>query len=249
MELLTSHVILAPHGFPTREGGVSQGAFRSLNAAFSVGDRPEDVAENVRRVAVAAGVAPGALFTLTQTHSTRVIEARGARGGDPTQPAAEADAIWTQKKGTAVAVKTADCVPILIEDRAKGWVAAVHAGWRGVLGDIASHTLWAMQRAGTRLDDVAVAIGPCIQRCCFEVGDELVSRFGAAFGSEVVSLRDGDKRHLDLPLALHIALRRLGVPMERIDVLPACTKCDLRFFSHRREKGHTGRHLSFITCA
>lgn len=243
VELLTASSLTVPHGFPTRAGGVSAAPFDSLNTSRVVGDSNEHVTENLRRLAVAAKVGAERLFSVSQVHGDAVVEAPHVT------PKTEADAVWTQTPGTAVGVRTADCVPILLQDPRSGRVAAVHAGWRGVIAEIVARTLeiWAGQ--GTDLTDVRAAIGPCIQRCCFEVDGDLPARFAHAFGLEVVRPIEGkEKRHLDLPLAVGKTLRRMGVQDGHVVTLPHCTMCDARFFSHRRERGVTGRHLSFITC-
>jgi YfiH family protein len=249
VELIRSRVLVSRHGFPTREGGVSQGPFASLNAAVSVGDERALVDENLRRLARAAEVAPGLLLTVSQVHSDVVVEAKGGGGDAITPPLAEADALWTDRVGVAVGVRTADCLPVLLEDRAGGRVAAVHAGWRGVYSRIAKGAVEAMVAHGSRVEDLYAAVGPCIQRCCFEVDGDLPERFAERFGPEVVVSVEGKaRRHLDLPRAVRGSLLELGLPADHVDVLPHCTHCDLRFFSHRRSSGLTGRHLSFIAC-
>lgn len=243
VELLTASSLTVPHGFPTRAGGVSLAPFDSLNTSRVVGDVNEHVTENLRRLAEAATVDADRLFSVSQVHGDAVVEAPNVTSKT------EADAVWTHSPGVAVGVRTADCVPILLHDPRSGRVAAVHAGWRGVISEIVARTLeiWAGQ--GTNLTEVRAAIGPCIQRCCFEVDGDLPARFADAFGLEVVVPVEGKvKRHLDLPQAVGKTLRRLGVPDAHVVTLPHCTMCDDRFFSHRRERGVTGRHLSFITC-
>lgn len=243
VELLTASSLTAPHGFPTRAGGVSKAPFASLNTSRVVGDADEAVTENLRRLASAAQVPAERLFSVSQVHGAAVVEAPGVT------PRTEADALWTGAPGTAVGVRTADCVPILLEDPRSGRVAAVHAGWRGVIAGIVARTLEVWAAKGTRPGDVRAAIGPAIQKCCFEVDGELPARFSAAFGDEiVVPVAGKEKRHLDLPRAVAVTLGRLGVPAAHVVTLPHCTHCDERFFSHRRERGVTGRHLSFITC-
>lgn len=249
MELITSELLTVPHGFPTRSGGVSVGPFSSLNCAASVGDAPDAVAENLTRLAGAAQVEPGALVTVSQVHGDRVLHAGAAGGSTPRPPIGEADGLWADVPGTAVGVRTADCLPILIEDRVGRRVAAVHAGWRGVVANIAVRAVEQLAAAGSRPEHLRVVIGPCIQKCCFEVDGDLPARFAAAFGDEVVVPVEGKaKRHLDLPRAVSIALVRVGLPAGHVAALPHCTMCDARFFSHRRDHGVTGRHLSFITC-
>ena len=222
---------------------MSGGPFESLNCSFSVGDAAADVTQNLALLAAAAGVAPAALHTVTQVHGDRVVWAGEAGAG------VEADGLWTAQPGTAVGVRTADCLPILIEDP-RGPVTAVHAGWRGVIAEIAARAVEALVRGGAPVETLRVGLGPCIQRCCFEVDGELPARFAAAFGEAVVVAQPGKARvHLDLPLAVQLTLSRLGVPASHVSALPHCTHCDARFFSHRRERGLTGRHLSFIRCA
>jgi hypothetical protein len=199
------------------------------------------VSQNLARLAAAAQVEPARLLFVKQVHGVRVVEA--VKAG----PETEADALWTDVAGTAVGVRTADCLPILIEDP-RGRVAAVHAGWRGVISEIVARTVEQLVERGGVVSELRVAIGPCIQRCCFEVDGDLPERFSAAFGPGVVVPQPGKpKVHLDLPRAVAQTLARLGVPDGHVVALPHCTMCDARFFSHRREHGITGRHLSFIT--
>lgn len=227
-----------------RDGGVSKPPYATLNTSFAVGDDAAAVHENLARLAAAAGVEPGRLYAIKQVHGDAVIDATSST------PETEGDALWTRTPGVAVGVRTADCVPVLIEDRSSGAVAAVHAGWRGVIAEITARTLELLQRSGSRPEDLHVAIGPCIQKCCFEVDGDLPSRFRAAFGESVVVRPQGRARdHLDLPLAIGLTLARAQIPSSHVATLPQCTSCDPRFFSHRRDKGVTGRHLSFITCA
>lgn len=243
VELLTASSLTVPHGFPTRTGGISAAPFDSLNTSRVVGDVDDAVTENLRRLAEAARVSPEKLFSVSQVHGAAVVEAPGVTSKT------EADAVWTQTPGTAVGVRTADCVPILLQDVRSGRVAAVHAGWRGVVAEIVARTLELWVARGTNLGDVRAAIGPAIQRCCFEVDGDLPARFAAGFGDEVVVPVQGKvKRHLDLPRAVGLTLARAGVAASHVVTLPHCTVCDARFFSHRRDRGVTGRHLSFITC-
>jgi YfiH family protein len=243
VELLTASSINVPHGFPTRHGGISIGAFSSLNTSFVVGDDEAHVRENLKRLASAAKVEPDKLFSVTQVHGDVVVH------GPDSTPQTQADAVWTQTVGTAVGVRTADCLPVLLHDPRSGRVAAAHAGWRGVINELTLKTISFWQEHGTRPEELRAAIGPCIQKCCFEVDGDLPERFSRLFGAEVVvSVEGKEKKHLDLPRAVFVTLQMAGVPTENIEVLPQCTHCDARFFSHRRDQGVTGRHLSFITC-
>jgi YfiH family protein len=227
-----------------RGGGVSKPPYATLNSSFAVGDDAAAVRENLARLETAAGVEPSRLYAIKQVHGAVVIDATAST------PETEGDALWTRTPGVAVGVRTADCVPVLIEDRKSGAVAAVHAGWRGVIAEITARTLEVLRRSGSKPDDLFVAIGPCIQKCCFEVDGDLPSRFRTAFGeSVVVRPQGGAREHLDLPRAIGVTLERAQLAESHVVTLPQCTSCDPRFFSHRRDKGVTGRHLSFITCA
>jgi YfiH family protein len=240
LELITSKLLGVPHGFSTRAGGVSVGPWTSLNAGGSVGDSPSAVAQNLERLAVAAKVERARLFGVSQVHGNRVVEA-------PVDPTVEADAIWSGRAGDAVAVKTADCVPLLFVDPKGKRVAAVHAGWKGTLAEISARAIEALGRAGSKREDLQVAIGPAIRRCCYEVSDELAARFATHFGKEVAHRRE-ERWWLDLGFAVRRTLTDSGIPVGQIDDLGLCTSCDARFFSHRRDRGVTGRHLSFVTC-
>lgn len=171
-----------------------------------------------------------------QVHGDRVLWVHGER--DPTRE--EADALATAEK-RPVAVRTADCVPILLADRRGGRVAAVHAGWRGSRARIVERAVEALEAAGARREDLLAAIGPCIGRCCYEVSEELVEAFAADFGPAV---RKG--RHLDLGLVNAISLLAAGLGPTQIHTLEICTFCDERFHSFRREGEAAGRQFSYI---
>jgi YfiH family protein len=244
---LTSRLLPYAHGFSTRVGGVSEGPYASLNLGFSVGDVRERVEENFRRLARAAAIPASSFVTASQVHGDRVVEVTKPTPGElPAPPRGEADALWTDRPGVAVAVKTADCVPILIADPDTGRVAAVHSGWRGTELRIAARAVEALAAAGSRPERLVAAIGPAIQACCYEVSEELGDRFARTLGHDVVS-RASPKPHLDLSRAVRKTLEQSGVPGDHIDVLPHCTACSAaRFFSHRRDRGVSGRHLSFV---
>lgn len=238
-----------PHGFSTRQGGVSLDPFASLN--FGAGDEPERIAENVRRFGAAAGFDPRSLRQVTQVHGAHVVNA-DAMADDP-GAREEADALVLAPGGEsharAVGVRVADCVPVLVATRDRGEIAAIHAGWRGVAGGVVAA---AIGRLGGR--DRVAAIGPCIGPCCFEVGAEVVPLVLAAAGGDpaIVARREGEKAYLDLRLAVRRQLESAGVG--EIEDVPgsapgtnACTKCDpVRFFSYRRDGARSGRHLAVI---
>ncbi len=235
------------HGFATRAGGVSEGPYDSLNLGFAVGDLRERVEENHRRLAAAVGSALDVLHTVKQVHGDRVVEVGAGEGtGMPRPPEGEADALWTERPEHWVAVGTADCVPVLLVDPEGRRVAAVHSGWRGTDARIVARAVEALVVRGSRPERLLAAVGPSIQRCCYIVSEDLGQRFTARFGSEVVA-REGGEVRLDLARAVRDTLLGAGLKPAHVDVLPDCTACDAgRFFSHRRDAGHTGRHLNFV---
>lgn len=252
LPLLTSAVIPAGfrHGFTTRAGGVSAGAFSTLNLGGRWGDADDAVAENCRRVQRAAG---GAIAIATQVHGvamTRVL------AGDDLDAIARraADGLCADLPGAPVGVYVADCIPVLLADPRTGAVAAVHAGWRGSVAGVVPAAVGRMAAEfGTRPGDLRVALGPAIGPCCFEVGDEVVDAVAAAVSDAVaigVVLRGGRKPHVDLKRLNGLLLERAGVPAAQVDAGVECTSCDrTRFFSYRRDGGRTGQMMGFIAAA
>jgi YfiH family protein len=247
---LTSHLLSAAgvvHGFSVRTGGVSVGPHASLNLGRGVGDSPEAVRENHERLAGAAGVR-GEFATAHQVHGDRVVAAGGKEifASTEAQPHEGADAVVALETGAAAGVRVADCVPVLLYAEDERVAAAVHSGWRGARLSIAGRGVRALQHAaGADPKRILAAIGPCIGRCCYEVSADLAQTFRGLFGPDVAD--DAARPHLDLRLCVERALLAAGVPQERIEQVPGCTSCDIgAFFSHRRDKGVTGRHLAFI---
>lgn len=226
------------HGFSTRQGGVSEGPFASLNLARTVGDDPAAVAENTRRFEAAIG-GPARLYEVSQVHGDALVEVAGEPVADIRR--IEADGLLARIAGAAVAVRTADCVPVLLADPETGAVAAVHAGWRGVEARIVGGAVARLGPAPRLL----AAIGPHIRLDAFEVGPEVAERIAAVAHGEPVVERREPRPHVDLARAVRAQLVHAGV--ERIDDVGGCTHAEAdRFFSHRRDRGNTGRHLSAI---
>ena len=244
-ELLTSRNVR--HGFSTRIGGVSEGPFASLNVAVGPGDRADHVAENLARFAAAIGVEAERLYQTSQVHGAdvRTIE----RGDDRLAVVQEhADALVAHDPSTAIGIRTADCVPILLHERDTHAVAAVHAGWRGVVGGVVQSALahLAIRARGAR--GIVAAIGPSIGPCCFEVGEEVATALAdAAPGDDRIVLRDRARPHVDLRRAVRLQLLAHGVDDASIEDVPGCTRCDAeRFFSHRRDGARSGRLIAAI---
>ena len=170
--------------------------------------------------------------TVRQVHSDRVIFAAGPG------ICGEADALITDRSGFLLAVRTADCVPILIADPAHHAVAAVHAGWRGTVSRIVTKALGEMaRRFGTRTEEVAAAVGPAIGACCYEVGPEVAVQFG----------RSAQKHRIDLVQENLGQLVEAGLAQNQIGLIARCTKCDPDLFhSFRRDREQSGRMVSAI---
>lgn len=238
------------HGFTTRLGGVSQAPFNGLNLGWKWGDDPEYVDENHRRIRAVAGV--GAMVRLSQVHGTRVV--RVGRGDDIGRLAAvEGDGLCTDEPGLALSVHVADCTPIVMGCGRTGACAALHAGWRGTVLGMARAGVESLQREfGCDPEELHVALGPCIGRCCFEVGPEVVEAFVKAMpnahAAGVIHVELGAKPHIDLRRFQRLQLEAAGVLPENIDASDACTLCDPegRFFSYRKAGRATGQSIGFI---
>ncbi len=229
------------HAFSTRAGGVSEAPYASLNLGRAVGDSLENVLENHKRLAVAVGYEPAHLFERSQVHGSDVYE---VHSGDRTEVVREgkSDALVARSKGTAVGVRVADCVPVLVGDTVSKNVAAIHAGWRGVVNGVVREALKVL--GGDPANYVA-AIGPSIGPCCFEVGDEVASQLAEAVGDGIVLRRGPTKPHVDLWRAVEQQLHHAGV--KTIDTLGECTQCSReQFFSYRGEGPQSGRMLAVI---
>jgi YfiH family protein len=160
----------------------------------------------------------------------------------------KADAVVTSTAGVACGVKVADCVPVLVGDRSSGAVAAIHSGWQGTELNVVAAGLAALTSELGQTGDLVAAIGPHIEVCCFEVGDDVAARLSVcAPGVDAVDRRHGLRPHVDLRKIVRAQLETLGVRSEAIDDVRGCTKCDAtRFFSYRRDRENSGRLLAAI---
>jgi YfiH family protein len=236
------------HGFLGRTGGVSAGVYATLNLGQHVGDDPAAVAENLRRVRAELGRG-GEFARVNQVHGAEVMVI--ARDNSAERP--RADGMVTGEAGIMLAVSTADCVPILMRSKRSGVVAALHAGWRGVIAGIAREGVAAMSSLGARPRDIAAALGPSIGLCCFEVDDELAARFVREIAGADRHCRAGrsGKAYLDLRAVLRDQLIAAGLDPHEIALVGPCTRCASdRFFSRRAAGGiTTGLQMSFIGLA
>ncbi len=235
------------HGFFTREGGVSDGIYGSLNAGFGSDDDGARVAENRRRIAVQLGVDTDRLLTIHQWHSADTVHAD--KPWDVRQPP-EGDAVVTDRPGIAVAVLTADCTPVLFSSDDGQVVGAAHAGWKGAIGGVLGSTVARMKDLGAK--DIHAAVGPTISQLNYEVGPEYQAQFVERdASSERFFIPSAKPAHFmfDLPGFVRSRLDDLG--LASIEDTALCTYADeQRFFSYRRTvhrgEGDYGRQLSAI---
>ncbi len=221
------------HAFFTREGGVSQGLYASLNGGLGSNDDPEAVRENRRRMTAALGVEPGRLAVPWQVHSADSVAAAGpwSRDGAP-----HVDAVATATRGLAVAVTIADCGPILLADPNAGVVAAAHAGWKGAFSGVLESTLARMEELGASRQAVTAALGPCIRQQSYEVGPEFVARFTTADPANARFFAESPKLgHSLFDLGGYVVARLEAAGVGAVDDLGIDTYADeRRFFSFRR---------------
>jgi YfiH family protein len=246
---LSVPALAARHGFFTREGGVSTGAFAALNGSLGGQDARENVLENRARAARALGADPALMVGLTQVHGAAVVpvETPWAPGAGPA-----ADAMVTARGGVALAIVTADCAPVLFADAAAGVIGAAHAGWRGALAGVLEATVAAMVTLGARREAIKAAIGPCIAQRSYEVGADLRAAVLAQDpGNERFFLQGRDPAHwqFDLPGFCAARLAAAGIAGAALPTSDTVTE-EARFFSHRRRVlaggGAIGHQMSVI---
>ena len=260
-----SKILTSPHAFSTRLGGVSyHNHTKSLNLAFERGDAGETVIKNLEIFASAVGFDPHSVVSLPQIHSTIVHKVDASHMGVgyyrrdfDLMDIREGDGYITNVSGVTLGVKSADCVPILFE-ATDGYgkimsVGATHAGWRGTVGKIAEVCVNKLiSEYGAKKENVRACIGPCIHKCCFEVGDDVkdaVFALGKEFEKFCSESGKGDGKYFcDLVSVNHHILLGVGLLPENIDVIDECTCCHPeKYYSHRYSKGLRGTMLSTIS--
>jgi YfiH family protein len=237
------------HAFFTREGGVSEGIYGSLNAGVGSDDDPAKVTENRARMAKALGVSPERFLTAYQIHSPTVVVAETPWTSDA-RP--RADAIVTKVPGLAIGASTADCGPVLFADPQARVIGAAHSGWRGAVSGVLEATVAAMERLGADRSRIVAALGPMISQRNYEVGNDLIEQFTNADAGNTRFFATGRPGHaqFDLPGFIASQLTRSGVG--QIEDLATCTYADPRLFysfrrtTHRGEPDY-GRHVNAIT--
>ena len=222
-------------GVSTRHGGLSESPYSSLNLGIHTDDSPDIVEKNLALFCEDIGVSPSDLARSYQVHGDKIWVT--GRPGYQTG----FDAMVSVQAGVFAGVSIADCTPILLADPVAGICAAIHAGWKGTVAGIVEKTAKRMiENRGSNPANILAYIGPCIGLANFEVGDEVAAQFAAEYKTRV-----NNKWHVDLKAANAAQLEKLGITQIEID--PACTvENNADYFSHRKEKGFTGRMIALI---
>ena len=235
------------HAIFTRHGGVSPKPWGSLNVGGTVGDNLERVRQNRIRSFEAMERAPESIFDVWQVHSADVVCARTPRPLD--EAYRQADIILTDQPRVTLFMRFADCVPILLYDPRQGVVGLAHAGWMGTLRDVAHWTVEAMRKNyNSNPADIIAGIGPSIGPDHYEIGADVILKVMQKYGDEAEHLlkSHNGKIHFNLWETNRLSLERAGVG--RIEVSGICTACHTQdWFSHRAEKGRTGRFGALIS--
>ena len=240
------------HGFFTANGGVSTGLYQSLNCGFGSNDDPALVAENRRRVANSLGFRPDQMFGLRQTHSACVVKIDLSSDAS-IDVRANADALITNNSGHALAILTADCVPVLFAVPDMGVIGAAHAGWRGAVDGVLEATIAMMAKQGITPDQIEAVIGPAIQQANYQVGDDLrhavLAAHDDAYGFFDPDQEMDGKYRFDLPGFVQSRLRKAGlVNVTDLGIDTYGESSDL--FSHRHATHaalpDSGRQISVI---
>ena len=235
--------IPVPHGFSTRLGGVSKEPhLAEMNLGRNLGDDPLAVEENYRRMAEAIGFGADSIVFTNQIHSAAVLTVGKGNIGRTY----DCDGFVTAEKGVTLAVRTADCVPILLCDHKAGVIGAVHAGWRGTVDKIQQNCISAMCRLGASAENISAAIGACIHKCCYKVGEDFYETLCRKLGKEMTDRYVSEDMYADL-VGLNVELLNEA---EVIDITASedCTCCKSElYFSHRASKGKRGVMSAFIS--
>lgn len=243
------------HGFFTADGGVSSGLYQSLNCGYGSADDTGNIDENRRRVAVALGFAPDRLFGLKQCHSATAISLSDSSSAAPDKRP-DADAYVSTRKNAALAILTADCVPVLFADRHRSVIGAAHAGWRGATGGILAATVNMMCDKGASLAGIEAVIGPAIAKASYQVGDDCRDAVLAAHPHASQFFHPdpahAQKYYFDLPAFASWQLGRIGIA-HVVDLAIDTYNSANRLFSHRRathaQLPDTGRQIAVIGLA
>lgn len=241
---------LVRHGFTTRMGGVSGGYYSSMNLCYNCDDDKENVSANFKLAANSMGMNYDRLVLSKQVHETEIAEITAADCGNGIlyeNKFRSADGLITAEHGIGLITLYADCVPLIFLDKKQGIIATSHSGWKGTVGRIAEKTVRKMtDKYNSKCEDILCAVGPSIQECHFEVGDDVAERFINEFGADT-AVKYGNRYHVNMQRAILKQLAENGIKDENTAVSGMCTYCmSDTFFSHRKTGGKRGNFGAFI---
>jgi len=239
------------HAFFARPGGVSQGAFDSLNFRFNCEDPVENVLQNYAIAAARVGAEPTAIARTRQGHTDTILVVEQAFGPEYAVSEQPVDALITNVPGVCLTGFYADCQLVMLYDHRRKVAAIAHSGWRGLASEIVRKTIEAMGREfGCRPADMTAAVGPSICRRCFETDSDVPEILTEVYGELITEYiyKEGAKWHVDLKNITYSSLIRYGVSPLNIDISNQCTCCstEKHFWSHRRQGENRGVHAGMI---
>lgn len=243
-------------GISSRQGGVGEAPFESFNLALHVNDQEGHVIENRKRLAEQLGFPFEAWTCGEQIHGNHIFvvtESDRGKGRESRDDAIQnVDGLITDQRGILLTAYYADCVPLYFYDPVAQVIGLAHAGWKGTVHDIAGEMIRTMHsQFGSKPEEILAAIGPSIGQCCYEVDSvvirQLQEKMGSLEGNKAVDTKENGKFMLDLKECNRQRLLKEGILPYHIEITRRCTSCqtDL-FFSHRKEKGQTGRMAAWI---
>ena len=237
-------------GFTTRHEGVSRPPYNSLNLGMNTPDQQANVEGNRSLLARAFGVSQEALVTPKQVHGSDILVIDEPNEDYSHFLTVEGDAVITNQPFVMIGVCVADCAPILLFDPENKVIAVVHAGWKGTAAGLVSKTVAGMKSEfGSAPSGLQAAIGPCIQKCCYEVDEPVRKAFlqGGISWNSCAELKSPGKWQLDLPAANRELLLLAGLQADAIQLSDQCVCCHSeQYFSYRRDQDDSGRQMGFI---
>ena len=240
-ELLASHGVTGV--FTTRLGGISPTPFDSLNFGHGLGDNDENIRQNLKLLLARSGI-DATPHQVHQVHKTDLLWCQG----EGCQHDVAADILLTGQRNVSLAVRTADCLPLVLADSVAGITASVHSGWRGTVALAASVAIDAMRSRGSLTQNILASLGPCIGPCCFAIDVNTAEQLAHCCPDAALHVQsNGSPISADIAAINRLQLLQAGLLPENIESLNQCTACHPElFFSHRRDKGNTGRHLAVV---
>lgn len=235
---------MVSHCFTTRRGGVSENEYQSMNLRVNCDDKRENILKNYEIICTELGIDPKKLVLSKQVHGVDIADVTSADFGNGLYKQnrfTSADALVTAERGVPLVTFYADCVPVFLLDKRQGVLALIHSGWKGTAARISALCAEHMHNAyGTDYGDIIAAIGPSVQACHFEVGDEVADIFRSAFGDGCI-VSGYEKPHINLQKCVLDTLVDAGIPRGSITDSGICTYCNGdMFYSHRRSGDKRG---------